>query len=459
MTRWIIAIQEYDFTIKYCKASNNKVADTLSRYAVEHIEEHQRNPEEVKILNIKYQLPINVSDRLNNIVVEQENDPSIMAKKQQLIEREHPRYKIFNNIVYKLMNNVWKVMLPQQLLEPITWACHESLAHVGPYRCYLALREDFICNNMVRRVKNILKTCHICQTANYPNYHTCIEMGSIVTKGKGEILCIDFLGPLPRAGRRLRHLIVCIDAFTKAVRLYPVQRPTTKAVLNVILKKYIPEHGSIKRVLTDQGKQFQNQVWADTLNEHGIQAVLTAIRRPQGNLAERVNKELGRLFRIYCCENHNTWPQYIKFFEKTINENYNYTTGYTPVELESGQRPTRVWSNILKSLSTANMPLPDHLKNAEAKARIEKATRNRAEKFTQSHKMVVFEVGEKVLLKANPVGKSSDNTAKKFFRLFDGPYTLSEKVGKNTFIVFDNNKNKTVGKFHSSAFRKYYCKN
>lgn len=70
-------------------------------------------------------------------------------------------------------------------------------------------------------------------------------------------------------------------------------------------------------MLTDQGKQFQNQLWADSLNEHGVQAIPTAIRRPQGNLTERVNKELGRLFRIYCWDKQNTWPQYINFLRNT----------------------------------------------------------------------------------------------------------------------------------------------
>jgi hypothetical protein len=99
-------------------------------------------------------------------------------------------------------------MVPQQMVEEITWACHESLAHAGAYRCYLVLREDFIWNNMARKIKAILKTCHACQTARHPNQHTYVEMGNIITKGKGEILCIDFLGPLPRASRGNRHLIV-----------------------------------------------------------------------------------------------------------------------------------------------------------------------------------------------------------------------------------------------------------
>ena len=70
--------------------------------------------------------------------------------------------------------------------------------------------------------------------------------------------------------------------------------------------KYIPEHGQVKKVLSDQGSQFQNKLCSDTLTQHGIQPVLTAIMRPQGYLAERVNMELGRLFRVCCHERHNS---------------------------------------------------------------------------------------------------------------------------------------------------------
>ena len=61
-----------------------------------------------------------------------------------------------------------------------------------------------------------------------------------------------------------------------------------------------------------------------------------------------------------------------------------------------------------------------------------------------------------VLLKANPVGRSEDNTSAKFFRLFNGPYKLRERVGRNTFIVVDENQNKVIGKYHGASLRKYY---
>ena len=104
---------------------------------------------------------------------------------------------------------------------------------------------------MARKVKSVLRTCHTCQTAKYPNQHLYVEMGNIVMQCKNELLCIDFLGPLPRASRGMRNLVVCTDDFTKNVSLYAIGRPTTDAVLKIILEKYIPKYGHVKKILSD----------------------------------------------------------------------------------------------------------------------------------------------------------------------------------------------------------------
>lgn len=73
-------------------------------------------------------------------------------------------------------------MKPDYLVEDLTWTCHESLAHAGAYKCYLAMREDFVWMNMAGKVKWILRTWHVCQTVKYPNQHTYVEMKNVVTK-------------------------------------------------------------------------------------------------------------------------------------------------------------------------------------------------------------------------------------------------------------------------------------
>ena len=93
-----------------------------------------------------------------------------------------------------------------------------------------------------------------------------------------------------------------------------------------VLNIYIPKYGPVKKILSDQGKQFTNKKWQSELEKHSIQAVLTAIRRPQGNLAERVTRELGRLFCTYSNTNQCRWPDYLEFFEASIKGNYSDTT-------------------------------------------------------------------------------------------------------------------------------------
>ena len=120
--------------------------------------------------------------------------------------------------------------------------------------------------------------------------------------------------------------------------------------------------------------------------------------------------------------------------------------------------PTRVWDEYVKRIATQNLPVPNEVKHLEARRRIKKSAEERTEKFNAEHKLLTFKIGEIVLQKALNVGRSEDNTAAKFFRLYNGPFLLSEQVGKNTYIVTNPTTNRTIGKFHASSLRKYYVK-
>ena len=138
--------------------------------------------------------------------------------------------------------------------------------------------------------------------------------------------------------------------------------------------------------------------------------MLTAIRRPQGNLSERVNRELGRLFRTYCNTNQSRWPDVLEFFEASINGSYNDTTGFTPNELQTGEMPKRFWDGSIKRIATENLPIPSEVKRIEGRIRIKKCAEEPTEKFNADNKLVTFKIGERVLLRALNVGHREDNT-------------------------------------------------
>lgn len=453
LMRWILVISEYSFTLKYCKGKDNTIADTLSRYIPleENYTADDMNP---KVMSIEFSMEEDTRELLRNIAKYQDEDIFIrMVKLQQPLPHE---YCIRNDILFKLIQHDWKVVLSDDMLHRLIIPCHQSLAHASAYKCSLTLKEDFYIPGMLTKIKKIIKKCFDCQTAKQPNLHTYVAMQNMPVTERNEIIAMDFLGPLPNSTRGTKHLLVCIDLFTKEVRLYPIKRPTTKTVLNIIIKKYMPENGRVQKIITDQGKQFQNKLWASTLRKEGIKPILTSIRHPQANLAERINKELGKYFRIYCHDNHRRWAEYIPFFQNAINNNYNETTGFPPIMLGRGMKPTRFWNREITKPEHSNIALPLQNKRDLAKERIKKMGVKRKERYDRQHKLTNFALGERVLLKSNPVAKRIDRTAKKFFRIYNGPHILHEKKGPHTFLVYDPRKQKIIGKFHASSFRKLY---
>ena len=160
---------------------------------------------------MKYEFLPELKQKLRNLGAENDQDLGRVGRKDNLQQRNHSRYIVEENILYKLMDGRWKIVTLEHLIDEILWFCHTSLPHAGAYRCYLVLREDFIWNSITKKVRVTLRGCHDCQTSKYHNQHTYVEMNNIITKGKIEILCIDFLRPLPKATRGLKHLIVCVD--------------------------------------------------------------------------------------------------------------------------------------------------------------------------------------------------------------------------------------------------------
>lgn len=86
------------------------------------------------------------------------------------------------------------------------------------------------------------------------------------------------------------------------------------------------------------------------------------------------------------------------------------------------------------------------IKIQQIQERIKDAAEKRAEKFNAEHRLLNFNVRQKVLLKAQNVGHASEITAKEFFRLFNGPFMLSEKVRKNTYIVVNTANERIISR-------------
>lgn len=103
-----------------------------------------------------------------------------------------------------------------------------------------------------------------------------------------------------------------------------------------MLDNYIPEMGKPRRVLSNHGTQFTANKWNQQLSAAEIQVTYSSIRHPKSNPVERVTRELGRLFRTLCSDQHTKWAKFISNIEFFFNATTHSSTGFSPHELHFG---------------------------------------------------------------------------------------------------------------------------
>lgn len=223
-----------------------------------------------------------------------------------------------------------------------------------------------------------------------------------------------------------------------------------------IFDEYVPVYGRHNRIQTDHGTQFTSRIWLSKLKEEQIGSVVSSIRHPQSNLVERVNKEIGRFLRTIELPKHTAWPSWIPFIQSCLNEAYHDTTDFTPIELQTGQRPTRFWENYLLPPKRMNLPYVEKL--ALVYSHIKTKGEARADKLNASRSIKEYRIGDKVLVRACYFSNKASQVLEKFLSLYEGPYIVSAVYNKCTYKITYPNSNKIRGSLHSTEIRPYYEK-
>ena len=75
------------------------------------------------------------------------------------------------------------------------------------------------------------------------------------------------------------------------------------------------------------------------MRELGIRTYKTSAYHPNSNPAERVLREVGRILRTCCHNEHRDWSQYIDSMETFLNLAYHETIGTSPYQVMHEQPP------------------------------------------------------------------------------------------------------------------------
>ena len=453
ISRWVLALQEFDFSLEYVAGPTNIVADALSRCPPRFAP-----PQDASFRINNTRIHSNLKHLKKRLEQEQRTDAKF-ASTYRAVEDGEPKlgFVLHDGLLFRLedIDSPALLCLPNSMVDEIISFLHTGIGHFGAYKTWCALRQECYFPGLFRRVKAVLRRCEICQFAKSAKLPQP-QFEAIIPSAPNDLVAVDFYGPLPRSVGGVQYIFVLLDVFSKYVKLYPLKRATTKAIVNRLTKDYIPSVGKPQRILCDHGTQFIAKAWKSCLSENNINLLFTSVRHPSSNPSERVMREVNRLFRTYRSTDHKGWSRDVPQFEHFLNQVVHESTGFAPCSLHFGLKPQPLINLYNCPSGDCTSQHDNHVKLYLAhQALTRSAVRRQLKKAPDLHESF-FEEGDLVLLRANPVPGDPLTQTKKFLSLFEGPYLIRKRLATKTFILECANTHALRGQFHASHLRRFY---
>ena len=91
---------------------------------------------------------------------------------------------------------------------------------------------------------------------------------------------IDLIGSLPTGKRGVKYAIVAVDYFTKWVEAEPLASITSKKALDFVVKSMICGYGLPRKIVSDNGLQFDSDLFTEFCQSHGIIKSFSSVAHP-----------------------------------------------------------------------------------------------------------------------------------------------------------------------------------
>ena len=166
------------------------------------------------------------------------------------------------------------------------------LSHPGIRATQKLVTARFVWPGINEDIRRWTRACVQCQRAKIQRHSVAPPSSFPVPAHRFDVVHVDLVGPLPPS-RGFTYLLTCVDRFTRWPETVPLTTITAEAVIQAFLSGWIARFGVPSTIVTDQGRQFESQLWNNLMTLLGSKRVRTTAYHPQTNgMVERFHRQL-----------------------------------------------------------------------------------------------------------------------------------------------------------------------
>ena len=324
----------------------------------------RRNPNFLKIINIRHNklyssLVCNLSKSLKNlskqlkpfgvlekrmshenIQLEQKKEFSDLY--QQCIsspnftfhDDDGQTFKIMNGLIYELVNDLPKVILPTSLIGLFVTYYHLSVGHGGAKKMFAAL-DPFTFKNKSSIIYNFIARCYTCMLNNKGTRRNALGYYPIASAAM-EVVHLDLAESIGKSGL-YEHLLIVVCGLTDFTLVFPIKNKTGEEISHIFMYSIL-QYFNIKYVLADNGPAFRKHEFAFMLNSLNIQKVTLNAYSPQSkglveSHVKMVKNILKKMLTVHEDDDYQGLPFLVS---RIINSTVCSKTNYTPLQAVFG---------------------------------------------------------------------------------------------------------------------------
>ena len=364
---------------------------------------------------------------------------------QRLVKKEDILFRRWTSIDGS--PNRLQVILPTEYRQQFIRMAHSGMTggHLGRSKTEEQVRQRAYWPNWRSQVTEEIKKCEACEQYHRGNAPKQTPLKPFLAGDSFETISIDITGKHPKSARGNEYIVTMVDHFTKWAEAFPVRVHTAPVVARVLVDNVFSRFGFPRRILTDQGREFESQLFQELCRSMDIEKVRTSPYRPSTNACvERFHRTLNSMLAKVIEVNQRNWDDCVPAVMAAYRAAKHDSTGYSPNRLvlnKENRAPVDIVLGVpseeeqhYDSYNDYVQDLQQRMREAYAIARdhLNAAAQRRKKEYDIKVKSTEFHEGDWVwyLYPRKYVNKSP-----KWNRNYQGPFLVIKVIAPCDYVI------------------------